>query len=297
VNEHTVSIVVISHNEGGHLRMTVDAMRDTTPASTEIVIIDDFSADGSTEFLSGPDYREVRLIRPDNRLGISAARNLGAERSHGDVIVFSDAHVRPAPGWLPPLIDALDDDTVGAVAPAVSALGCESSKGYGFSWSDPSLTMRWCYDRPAQAHPVPFLCGCFLASRREVFDRCGRFDDGLIKWGFEDSEYCLRLWRSGYRCMVEPASDIAHLFRTKFPYQVEWESTTHNQLRTALLHLSRPRCRRVFEQARGSPRFELAVSLLFESDLDERRQFCAAIQKHTDDTIFEMLGIPEWKLT
>jgi GT2 family glycosyltransferase len=294
MDERQVSIVVISHNEGGHLRMTVDAMRDTTPASTEIVIVDDFSADGSTGFLSGPGYRDVRLIRPDTRLGISAARNMGAERSSGDVIVFSDAHVVPGPGWLPPLVDALDDDTVGAVAPTVSALGNESSKGYGFTWSDPSLTMRWCYDRPSRVHPVPFLCGCFLASRREVFDRCGRFDEGLIKWGFEDSEYSLRLWLSGYRCVVQPASDIAHLFRTKFPYQVEWESTTHNQLRTALLHLSRPRCTRVLEQARGSPRFELAVARLFDSDLDERRQFCSAIQKHTDDAIFDMLGIPCW---
>jgi GT2 family glycosyltransferase len=292
--EHAVSIVVISHNEGGHLRMTVDAMRATTPPSTEIVIVDDSSADGSTDFLAGPDYAAVTLIRPDSRLGISAARNLGAARAHGDVLVFSDAHVVPAPGWLPPLIDALDDDTAGAVAPAVSALGRESSKGYGFTWTDPSLTMRWCYDRPAGIRPVPFLCGCFLASRREVFERCGRFDDGLIKWGFEDSEYCLRLWRSGYRCLVEPASDIAHLFRTKFPYQVEWESTTHNQLRTALLHLSRPRCRRVLEQARSHPRFELALALLFDSDLDERGQFCASIQKHTDDVIFDQLKIADW---
>jgi GT2 family glycosyltransferase len=292
--EHAVSVVVISHNEGGHLRMTVDALRATTPPSTEIVIVDDFSADGSTDFLDGTEYAEVRLIRPDSRLGISAARNLGAARSHGDVLVFSDAHVVPAPGWLPPLIDALDDDTAGAVAPAVSALGRESSKGYGFTWTDPSLTMRWCYDRPAGIHPVPFLCGCFLASRREVFERCGRFDDGLIKWGFEDSEYCLRLWRSGYRCLVEPASDIAHLFRTTFPYQVEWESTTHNQLRTALLHLSRPRCRRVLEQARDNPRFEQALALVFDSDLDERAQFCASIQKHTDDVIFDQLKIADW---
>jgi GT2 family glycosyltransferase len=294
VGERQVSIVVISHNEGDHLRMTIDAMRDTTPASTEIVIVDDFSADGSTGFLSGPEYRDVRLIRPDTRLGISAARNLGAERSTGEILVFSDAHVVPGKGWLPPLADALDDDTVGAVAPAVSTLGNESHKGYGFTWTDPSLTMRWCYGRPSGVHSVPFLCGCFLASRREVFDRCGRFDDGLIKWGFEDSEYSLRLWLSGYRCVVQPASDIAHLFRTKFPYQVEWESTTHNQLRTALLHLSRARCRRVFEQARGNPRFELAVARLFDSDLDERKQFCSAIQKHTDDAIFDLLKIPCW---
>jgi GT2 family glycosyltransferase len=294
VNERQVSIVVISHNEGDHLRMTVDAMLDTTPASTEIVIVDDFSADASTDFLSGPGYGGVRLIRPDTRLGISAARNLGAELSSGDVIVFSDAHVVPDPGWLPPLADALDDDTVGAVAPTVSALGNESSKGYGFTWNDPSLTMRWCHDRPAAVHNVPFLCGCFLASRREVFDRCGRFDDGLIKWGFEDSEYSLRLWLSGYRCVVQPASEIAHLFRTKFPYQVEWESTTHNQLRTALLHLSRPRCQRVFEQARSNPRFELALSRLFDSGLDERRQFCSSIRKHTDDAVFDLLAIPGW---
>lgn len=292
--EPPVSIVVISHNEGGHLQMTIDALRETTPPTAEIVIVDDSSADGSTGFLAGPGYRDVRLIQPGTRLGISAARNLGAEHSRGEVVVFSDAHVVPGLGWLPPLLGALAGDTVGAAAPTVSALGHEARKGYGFTWSDPSLTMRWRHSRPAGVHPVPFVCGCFLAVRREVFDRCGRFDEGLVKWGFEDSELSLRLWLSGYQCVVQPASDIAHLFRTTFPYQVDWESTTHNQLRTALLHLSRPRCQRVLEQARGNPRFERATARLFDSGLDERRQFCAGLRKHSDDDIFSLLEIPGW---
>ena len=112
------------------------------------------------------------------------------------------------------------------------------------------------------------------------------FDEGLIKWGYEDSEFCLRLWLSGYRCVVQPCSEVAHLFRGSFPYEVDWETTSHNQLRTALLHLSRSRCIQVFDYARRLPGFHRAVAKLFDGDVFERRDFCVSIRKRSDDFLF-----------
>jgi GT2 family glycosyltransferase len=288
------SAVVISHNEGARLRQTVDALLETTDGSLEVIVVDDVSTDGSATFLAEPAYREVALIQQQARAGISVARNLGAARAGADVVVFSDAHVVPNPGWLEPLLDALDDDSVAAAAPTVSALGNESSKGYGFIWADPSLGMVWCHERPSGVQPVAFLCGCFIAAKRSVFEGCGRFDEGLVNWGFEDSELCLRLWNSGYRCVVQPASEIAHLFRPRFPYAVDWETTTHNQLRTALLHLSRDRCLDVLAHARTKPQFDQAVAHLVDTDLSARRELCTSLRRRGDDFVFEEFQMPAW---
>jgi len=42
-----ISVVVISRNEGGELRRTVENFDDTLPAGSEIVVVDDGSTDGS----------------------------------------------------------------------------------------------------------------------------------------------------------------------------------------------------------------------------------------------------------
>ena len=162
----SLSVVIITHNEKDDLGRTVEAMLATLPSNGEIVVVDDQSTDGSTAFLEGGD---IPLVRPSQRLGISAARNLGARNTTGEVIVFSDAHVQPEPGWSEAIYLAAIKPFVGAVAPAISLFDNRATKGYGFTWRDASLKMHWLPLRGVAPYPVPFLCGCFVAMRREVF--------------------------------------------------------------------------------------------------------------------------------
>lgn len=50
----TISVVIISRNEGEELARTVANIRETLPASRrELIVVDDGSEDGSTGFLDG----------------------------------------------------------------------------------------------------------------------------------------------------------------------------------------------------------------------------------------------------
>jgi glycosyltransferase involved in cell wall biosynthesis len=115
-----VSVMIISLNEGDALRSTVDSMSATLPPGSEIIVVDDGSTDGSTDFLR--DQPSVTLLQPAERLGVAKARNFGAQHAHGKVLVFSDAHVTTPAGWCEPLVDLLAHPEVGAVAPAVSMM-------------------------------------------------------------------------------------------------------------------------------------------------------------------------------
>src|SRR5258708_11049651 len=74
----SVSIVLATHNEGERLRRTVTGLTATAQADFEVIVVDDFSADGSIELLraSQPD---VRIVIPPRRLGPPLARNFGAQ--------------------------------------------------------------------------------------------------------------------------------------------------------------------------------------------------------------------------
>jgi cellulose synthase/poly-beta-1,6-N-acetylglucosamine synthase-like glycosyltransferase len=266
----TVSVVVVSHNEGEMLRQTVDWFLGSSEPPDEIVVVDDRSTDASTEFLKA-GYEGTSLVEADTPLGISRARNLGGQRAKCDVIVFSDAHVMVHDAWRSPLVEALSDPGVGQVAPAVGYLDERPGLGYGFTWTEPSMKMAWISEKPSANADVPFICGCFLAMRRDVFAASGGFDGGLYRWGFEDAELSLRLWLMGYRCQSVPSSLIRHHFRNEFPYQVDQAGVIFNALRMATVHFDQPAMERVVDFFGQDPAFGRAWAMLLDSDTWVRR--------------------------
>src|SRR5687768_17006528 len=101
----SISVVVVSRNEGEHLRRTIENLEDTLPDSGNVIVVDDGSTDGSADYLARRRGR-VRLVRSE-ALGVTRARNLGARKTRGQIIVFADAHLHLLPHWWKPLADQL----------------------------------------------------------------------------------------------------------------------------------------------------------------------------------------------
>ena len=282
------SVVVVSHNEGANLLRTVRGLDAALPSDAEIIVIDDSSTDGSVEALPGD---RVRVIRPESRLGIAAARNLGAAESRGEVIIFSDAHVDVNPGFLDPLREILARPGVGAVGPVVSNRDDPTVKGFGFRWRDAALNIEWLGKQGSAPHPVPMLVGCFLAVRRDAFEAVGGFDAEMIVYGHEDAELSMRLWTSGYECLLAPEVDVVHLFRTRHPYEVDWTATLHNLLRVAVVHFEAERCRRVLACLTSQDALPSAFARLLDGDAWERRRRNRSARKHDDDWYFRKFNM------
>jgi GT2 family glycosyltransferase len=286
----SVSAVIVSHNEGDMLRRTVLNLRGTLPADGEIVVLDDASTDGSAD-ASGWGVPGVRVFRPADRLGAARARNFGAQQARGEMIVFCDAHIEAPPGWVDRFAAALERRDVGAVGATISAMGSPSLKGCGFTWRDPYLNVRWLEPcGVSHPYPVPMLGGAFLAMRRDVFEATGGFDSGLVVWGAEDAELCLRLWLLGCECWIDPAVDVAHLFRSAHPYAVNWEAMLHNILRVTMLHFGDARTERVVEALRTNAAFPAAFARLAQGDTWQRRAALRAQRRYDDDWFFERFG-------
>ncbi len=283
----TLSVIVISLNEGESLRRTVDNLLATLPGSSEIIVVDDGSTDQSTGFLS-EGYSSVKLLRPEVRLGVAGGRNFGASHAKGDVLVFSDAHVAAPPEWAESLLDVLARPEVGAVAPAISAMrpAAVECTGYGQKWHDAGLAVGWLGQQGSAPYPVPLLCGCFLALRREVFTEIGGFDSGMVLWGAEDSELSIRLWTSGYECWVVPELDVQHAFRAQFPYEVKWEPVLHNRFRLVSLHFGPRRLLRVVERLKQYDEFAAASVRLLVGDLGARAAQLRSLRRYDDDWFF-----------
>ena len=285
----SISVVVPSHNEGAMLRRTVTALLASLPADAEVVVVDDQSSDDSTKGIDA--IPRLRMIRSPERIGAVSARNLGADAAAGSLLVFSDAHVEPDADWARHFEQALADPSIGAVGPAILAMGSPHKAGYGRRWKDAALNAQWIPRQADDPYPVPMLGGGFLAMRREVFEETGGFDTGLLLWGGEDLELCARLWMLVYACLVLPAVHVAHLFRSRSPSPVPWELVLHNLLRIACVHFGDSALTRVITSLRGHPAFPAALARLLSSDVWARRESVRARRAHDDDWYLGRFGM------
>ena len=264
-----ISVVVISRNEGRELARTVENFNDTLPAGSEIIVVDDGSSDGSANHLHTKRGR-IRLHRVRD-YGVARARNFGARQARGDVIVYADAHLRLAPDWWRPMLDALENPKIGGVAPAI--VGYRGGHvGYGLKFKDRTLEVRWLRRKPRGPVAAPILPGCCFATRRDVLEATGGWDDRQLQRGNIDNEGCVRFWLLGYDLVVTPDTVVAHKFRKRSPYRVGWPEFLFNRLRLAFVHFNPERLGNVVAGLRDYPGFGEALALLVSSDIAERRK-------------------------
>jgi len=89
VKRGMLSVIVPVYNGEAHLARALESVLSQSPASMEIIVVDDGSTDGSAEVAARFRPR-VDCIRQGNT-GPAAARNAGLERARGEFLGFIDA--------------------------------------------------------------------------------------------------------------------------------------------------------------------------------------------------------------
>ncbi len=85
-----VTVVTATHNRLALLRETVNSVQQQDDAAWEMIIVDDASADGTSEWVQALDDARVRGFRFDEHAERSAARNLGLREARGEWVLFLD---------------------------------------------------------------------------------------------------------------------------------------------------------------------------------------------------------------
>src|SRR5205085_11503376 len=167
------------------LRQTIESLESSIALDHEIVVVDNGSTDGSTDFIEQESLGNlIRLLKPGKPLGTCNARNFGAAFAEGDFIIYLDGHVLSHDDWVTPILDALSNESVGLVAPAVTAIGEPNTIGFGMTWTNTSLEMDWLPFQDLKPYPVPFVAALCHAFRWDFFYEIGGFDSGMIGYGF-----------------------------------------------------------------------------------------------------------------
>ncbi|MCF7830414.1 glycosyltransferase family 2 protein [Candidatus Gracilibacteria bacterium] len=234
------SVIIPSYNEGEWLKKTVlGVLENTDYPDFEIIVVADGCTDDSLDFLQ-KGIPNVLLVELEESVGAAKARNMGAKVATGDALVFIDSHMVPSQtDWLQELTVQLEDKKIGAATLKIPYLEEPDRVAFIYTLGDFALEPTWISPlNKAKIHNVPVIPGACFAMRKELFVSTGGFDEGLHKWGREDLEYSLRLWRLGYDLSMSTKSGIAHSWERKRTFEISWDEVDYNILRISLTLLS-----------------------------------------------------------
>jgi glycosyltransferase involved in cell wall biosynthesis len=278
-----ISVVVPAYNEGPRLASTIEsiAASRTTNARVEVVIVDDASTDGTHQYLKAAWARlsqfhrlDVHLCRLDVRGGVAHARNYGAGLATGELLFITDAHVTFSTGWDEIVQQKMRPDWIlaGAVADTRT-----SFVGYGCSLIAPFMHTHWNDCMGVDISEVQIAACPASVLSRELFDRIGGYDEGMLMYGGAEPEFSVRAWLTGAEIMLVPQLVVKHRFKPPAEreafYRLMRQNLVHNGLRFGLLYNSEAGAMQLLRYyAMKFPcHFATAVSDVDRSDVWQRR--------------------------
>lgn len=158
-------------------------------------------------------------IANPSALGFGANHNQAFQRANESFFCVCNPDIRLPVDPFPALLQAMQDPSVGLVAPLVlNPAGQPEDSARRFPTPGGLLRKalggddgryRIAPSRDADPVPVDWAAGMFLFFRASAFRSVGGFDDKFHLY-YEDVDICARLWKAGWQVVVSPRTSVVH---------------------------------------------------------------------------------------
>uniref|UniRef100_H2U6N4 Polypeptide N-acetylgalactosaminyltransferase n=1 Tax=Takifugu rubripes TaxID=31033 RepID=H2U6N4_TAKRU len=227
-----ISVVFIFVNEAlSVILRSVHSVVNHTPAHLlkEIILVDDNSDSVELKFNLDQYVNKrypglVKIVRNSKREGLIRARIHGWNAATAPVVERSC--------WTraDPILTRMKEDHTRIILPAIDNIKYNTfevqqyaNAAHGYNWG------LWCMyiippqewlDKGDETAPIrtPAMIGCSFVVDREYFGQIGLLDPGMEVYGGENIELGMRVWQCGGSMEVLPCARVAHIERTKKPY-------------------------------------------------------------------------------
>lgn len=195
--------------------------------STEIIVVDSASTDGSVEMVR-QEFPQVHLITSEVNLGYTGGNNLGINAGRGRYILLLNPDTEVMGDALPAMVGYMNTHPdVGALGPQLLNPdgSIQSSRrrfptlGTAFVestviqqwWPDNHILRRYyVQDRPDDAiSEVDWATGACILLRRQAVDQVGLLDDEFFMYS-EELDWCRRARDDGWKVVYLPTARVIH---------------------------------------------------------------------------------------
>ena len=208
----STAVIVLNYNGADVLGDCLRHLLDQDRAPSEIIVVDNCSADRSRQIVR-EHFPTVRLLELDRNHMFAGGNNIGLQNTECDFVAFLNNDCFAGPGWLSGMLGRMTEG-VGAVACSMRMLDRpDLVDSAGGTVDELGHTMDRGFGKPASGFEercdVFFPCGGAFLLRRSALEGLLLFWEDLDIYG-EDADLGWRLWRTGWRVVYEPGATAVH---------------------------------------------------------------------------------------
>jgi GT2 family glycosyltransferase len=223
-----VTAVVLNWNGREPVLRTIAALYRSDYALQDVLMVDNGSTDGSVAAVRST-FPTVEILAQERNLGASEGRNVGIRRAMAtgvDFIVNIDNDIEVRPDTVSELVRVAQE------RPDVGIVGTMM-----YFKDDPSriqnVGARICFrqnvhvpigwrqrDQGQFVRPieVDMVGSGAMLTRRAVFEQVGYFDAGYLGCQLDDTDFCMKVRRAGWKIVCQPRAKIVHDFHFNHKY-------------------------------------------------------------------------------
>ena len=213
-----LSVIVVNRDRRDLL---LECLGSVSPGSTELIVVDNGSSDGSADAVAGA-FPKARLLRQDTNLGFARAVNLGLKIARGKTIVLLNNDAKVLDGALERMHAFLEENPDCAIVGAQLVHQDGRLQNSFDNFPTPGLVfakglLRWARPGayPSKRTPlsgpreVESVIGAALAIRRAALEQIGPLDEDYF-WSLEETDWCRRAAAAGWKVVVLPEARVRH---------------------------------------------------------------------------------------
>lgn len=212
-----VSIILVLYNQAEMTYSCLSSIKEFLASShigVETIIFDNGSSDKTHALLDR--IVGATIIKNDANLHFLRGVNTAAEHANGRHILLLNNDTKLTVGSLEAAVETLDQDsTIGAVGGRLILPDGTLQEAGSIIWSDGSCLGYGRGQKPDNAEfmfqrDVDYCSGAFLLTPRSLFERLGRLDVVYAPAYYEETDYCVRVWKENLRVVYNPKIVIHH---------------------------------------------------------------------------------------
>ncbi|MFC1633812.1 glycosyltransferase [Planctomycetota bacterium] len=198
-----VSVIIPAYNSEKSIGQCLKALSEQSyPAdSYEVIVVDDGSIDNTPTIAQD---HTIQYIRQENK-GPAAARNNGAQKAKGDIILFTDSDCVPEAHWIREMVKSFEDSKVMAVK------GAYRTRQNGLMARFAQVEFEERFEMLKKVENIDMVDTYSAGFRKEMFVDLGGFDTSFPVANNEDTELSYRMSAQGYKMVFNPKAIVYHL--------------------------------------------------------------------------------------
>lgn len=215
-----VVIIIVNWNGGTDTLACLESLRKIDYPCAELLVIDNGSTDDSVCQIRRA-FPQVNLIETGSNLGYVGGNNIGLEYALGagaDYALLLNNDTEAAPDFLTRLVEAAEaDPQVGMAGPSLYYFDLPKtfwSAGGAIDWKRGKTSMVGINQHDegqfgSQPREMDFVTGCAILIRMSAVKEAGMLDPRFFVY-YEETEWCVRVKRYGYKILFVPQSRVWH---------------------------------------------------------------------------------------